>query len=173
MIQHALHRGLAEPLLAEAETSELYGGQIREGVLRSPSYADLGQVRLQEGGIDPGLDDADELKNAGRITRSGRNAWWRLNTGSPLGRRWLQVETDAGVGYQAQLALAECPPAVSEDAADLFAQLEMLDFPVDYTVDLALVPAEKARDQVRRKCLSPGPARGPPPKSESQGCAFQ
>lgn len=153
MIQHALHRGLAEPLLAEAETSEMYGGQIREGVLRSPSYADLGQVRLQEGGIDPDLDldDVDELKSAGRITRSGRKAWWRVNTGSPLGRRWLQVESDTGVGYQAQLALAECPPAVSQDAADLFAQLELLDFPVDYTVDLTLVPAEKARDQVRRK----------------------
>ncbi|MGW2937386.1 ATP-binding protein, partial [Streptomyces sp. NPDC001156] len=151
MIQHALHRGLAEPLLAEAETSDLYGGQIRDGVLRSPSYADLGQVRLQEGGIDPDLDDAGELRSAGSITRSGRTAWWRLKAGSPLGRRWLQVESDTGVGYQAQVALAECPPAVSQDAADLFAQLEMLDFPVDYTVDLTLVPAEKARDQVRRK----------------------
>ncbi|MGX4695524.1 ATP-binding protein [Streptomyces sp. JNUCC 63] len=151
MIQHALHRGLAEPLLAEAETSEMYGGQLRDGVLRSPSYADLGQVRLQEGGIDPDLDDVDEVKSAGRITRSGRKAWWRVNTGSPLGRRWLQVESDTGVGYQAQLALAECPPAVSQDAADLFAQLETLDFPVDYTVDMTLVPAEKARDQVRRK----------------------
>ncbi|MFG2961392.1 ATP-binding protein [Streptomyces sp. NPDC048291] len=151
MIQHALHRGLAEPLLAEAESSDLYGGQLRGGVLRSPSYAELGQVRLQEGGIDPELDDADELKSAGRITRSGRTAWWRLNTGSPLGRRWLQVESDAGVGYQAQLALAECPPAIAQDAADLFAQLELLDFPVDYTVDLTLLPAEKARDQVRRK----------------------
>ncbi|MCH5677290.1 ATP-binding protein [Streptomyces gilvus] len=157
MIQHALHRGLAEPLLAEAETSDLYGGQLRDGVLCSPSYADLGQVRLQEGGIDPELDDTGELKSTGRITRpgrimqSGRTAWWRLSTGSPLGRRWLQVESDQGVGYQAQLALAECPPAVSQDAADLFAQLEMLDFPVDYTVDLTLVPAEKAREQVRRK----------------------
>ncbi|MFI1508190.1 ATP-binding protein [Streptomyces sp. NPDC020597] len=151
MIQHALHRGLAEPLLAEAESSGLYGGRIQDGVLRSPSYADLGQVRLQEGGIDPGLDDVDGLKSAGRITRSGRTAWWRLNVGSPLGRRWLQVETDAGVGYQVQLALAECPPAVSQHAADLFAQLELLDFPVDYSVDLTLVPAEKARAQVRRK----------------------
>ncbi|MGW7671480.1 ATP-binding protein [Streptomyces sp. NPDC054775] len=151
MIQHALHRGLPEPLLTEAETSDLYGGQIQGGVLRSPSYADLGQVRLQEGGIDPDLDDVNELKSAGGITRSGRKAWWRLNTASPLGRRWLQVESDAGVGYQAQLALAECPPTVGQDAADLFAQLEMLDFPVDYTVDLTLVPAEKAREQVRRK----------------------
>ncbi|CAL9671034.1 hypothetical protein SUDANB15_07400 (plasmid) [Streptomyces sp. enrichment culture] len=151
MLQHALHRGMPEPLLAEAETSDLYGGRIRGGVLRSPSYADLGQVRLQEGGIDPELDDVDELKSAGRITRSGGTAWWRIKVSSPLRRRWLQVESDAGVGYQAQLALAECPPAVSQDAADLFAQLETLDFPVDYTVDLTLVPAEKARDQVRRK----------------------
>jgi hypothetical protein len=151
MVQHALHRGLSEPLLTEAETSTLYGGQVQGGVLRSPSYADLGQARLQEGGVDPELDDAEELKGSDRISRSGRSAWWRLQAGSPLRRRWLQVETDAGVGYQAQLALAECPPAVGAEAADLFAQLEMLDFPVDYTVDLTLVPAEKARDQVRRK----------------------
>ncbi|MFJ3310727.1 ATP-binding protein [Streptomyces sp. NPDC086549] len=151
MIQHALHRGLAEPLLTEAESSDLYGGQLRDGVLRSPSYADLGQVRLQEGGVGPDLDDVDDLAGADRIAPSGHRAWWRLKTSSPLRRRWLQVESDAGVGYQAQLTLAECPPAVSQDAADLFAQLESLDFPVDYTVDLTLVPAEKARDQVRRK----------------------
>ncbi|AZQ39974.1 ATP/GTP-binding protein [Streptomyces cyaneochromogenes] len=151
MIQHALHRGLDEPLLAEAEASTGYGGQVREGVLHSPSYADLGHVRVQEGGIDPFLDDAEDLTSAGHLTRSGRAAWWRLRTSSPLRRRWLQIESDAGTGYQAQLALAECPPAVRRDAADLFAQLETLDFPVDYTVDLTLVPADKARDQVRRK----------------------
>jgi hypothetical protein len=151
IVQHALHRGLDEPLLTEAETSNLYGGQLRAGTLRSPSYADLGQARLQEGGIDPVLDEVEDLAGADRIARSGRKAWWRLRTSSPLRRRWLQVESDAGVGYQAQLVLAECPPAVSQDAADLFAQLETLDFPVDYTVDLNLVPAEKARDQVRRK----------------------
>lgn len=161
MIQHALHRGLAEPLLAEAETSDLYGGHLRDGVLHSPSYADFGQVRLQEGGIDPDPHDVDDLKSTGRITRSGRKAWWRLNTGSPLGRRWLQVESEAGVGYQAQLALAECPPAVSQDAADLFAQLETLDFPVDYAVDLTLVTAEKARDQVRLPPANPPACSSP------------
>ncbi|WP_415940261.1 ATP-binding protein [Streptomyces sp. 039-1] len=151
MIQHALHRGMPEPLLTDAEHSTLYGGHLRDGVLHSPSYADLGQVRLQEGGIDPAVDDVDDLKGGGQVTRSGRSAWWRLDSGSPLRRRWLQVESDAGTGYQAQLALAECPPTVGQAAADLFAQLELLDFPVDYTVDLTLVPAEKARDQVRRK----------------------
>ncbi|TXS61406.1 ATP/GTP-binding protein [Streptomyces sp. me109] len=151
MVQHAVHRGLHEPLLAEAETSTMYGGRVREGVLRSPSYADLGQVRLHEGGIDAAVDAVDELNSSGKVSRSGRGAWWRLSRASPLRRRWLQVESEAGTGYQAQLALAECPPTVSQDAADLFAQLEMLDFPVDYTVDLTLVPAERARDQVRRK----------------------
>ncbi|MFC9076721.1 ATP-binding protein [Streptomyces sp. NPDC057062] len=149
MIQHALHRGLAEPLLAEAEASDLYGGRLRAGTLHSPSYADLGQVRLQEGGLDAQHDS--DLEGADQVTRSGRTAWWRLKTSSPLRRRWLQVESDTGIGYQAHLALAECPPAVSQEAADLFAQLDRLDFPVDYTVDLTLVPAEKARDQVRRK----------------------
>jgi hypothetical protein len=43
-------------------------------VLRSPTYAKLGQVRLQEGGIDLELDDTEELKGAGRVTRSGRTA---------------------------------------------------------------------------------------------------
>ncbi|MFJ3338645.1 ATP-binding protein [Streptomyces sp. NPDC086766] len=152
MVQHALHRGLAEPLLAEAEDSDLYGGQVRAGVLRSPSYADLGQVRLQEGGTGPAADDnPDEVGGAPRTGRPDHTGWWRGKGSSPLGRRWLQVESENGMGYQAQLALAECPPAVRQDAADLFAQLEALDFPVDYTVDLHLVPAEKARGQVRRK----------------------
>ncbi|WP_329331211.1 ATP-binding protein [Streptomyces sp. NBC_00663] len=151
MIQHALHRGLPEPLLAESEGSGLYGGHLHHGVLRSPSYADLGQVRLQEGGIDTGLDDAGEFRRPTQVSRSGRAAWWRRTAGSPLARRWLQVESDTGTGYQAQLVLAECPPAVSQGTADLFAQLESLDFPVDYTIDLTLVSAEKARTQVQRK----------------------
>ncbi|MEU1533936.1 ATP-binding protein [Streptomyces fagopyri] len=151
MVRHAVHRGLSEPLLTEAESSSMYGAHLREGVLRSPGYADLGQVRLQEGGVDPAAGDVAEMRGGGQVGRSGRKAWWRLNSGSPLRRRWLQVESEAGTGYQAQLALAECPPVVHEDAADLFAQLEMLDFPVDYTIDLTLVAAEKAREQVRRK----------------------
>ncbi|WP_438296299.1 ATP-binding protein [Streptomyces sp. HUAS TT7] len=152
MLQHALRRGLAEPLLAEAESSALYGGRVQEGELRSPSYADLGQVRLLEGGIEEvenaAVDDEDDDRDAGG---GRRGPWWRRGTSSPLLRRWLQVETEDGCGYQAHLALAECPPAVGADAADLFSQLEGLAFPVDYVVDLTLVPAEKAKAQVQRK----------------------
>ncbi|MFE5841960.1 ATP-binding protein [Streptomyces niveus] len=146
MIQHALHRGLAEPLLTEAESSSLYGSRLDGKILRSPSYADLGQVRLHEGGPDPTAEAADAS-----TPTSGPGPWWRRGGSSPLARRWLQVESESGRGYQAHLALAECPPAVSQDAADLFAQLELLSFPVDYVVDLTIVPSETAKVQVQRK----------------------
>ncbi|MEV6758412.1 ATP-binding protein [Streptomyces sp. NPDC051214] len=150
MIQHAVHRGLAEPLLGEAALSEHYGGQVHNGWLRSPSYADLGLVRLEEGGTQPApQENVEDTGGARRGT--GRARWWKDRSPSPLRRRWLQVESDSGIGYQAHLALAECPSAVSLEAADLFAQLEVLDFPVDFTIDLTLVPAEKARAQVQRK----------------------
>ncbi|MDX3075901.1 ATP-binding protein [Streptomyces sp. MI02-7b] len=156
MVQHALHRGLDEPLLADAEASVLYGGSVRDGRLRSPSYADLGQVRLAEGGrpspstSDDGGDGAN--KAARRKAGNGGRPWWKRDEGtSPLVRRWLQVECAAGTGYQAHLALAELPPSRAIDTSDVLAQLEGLDFPVDFTVDLQIVPAERARQQVQRK----------------------
>ncbi|MFF1716259.1 ATP-binding protein [Streptomyces sp. NPDC058268] len=151
MIQHAVHRGLDEPLLGQAVLSEHYAGQIRSGILHSPSYADLGQVRLEEGGTHPVASEDREDIGAVRGRGAGRARWWKTRSASPLRRRWLQVESDGGIGYQAHLALAECPPAISLEAADLFAQLEVLDFPVDFTIDLTLVPAAKARAQVQRK----------------------
>ncbi|WP_409239745.1 ATP-binding protein [Streptomyces sp. PA5.6] len=152
VIQHAVHRGLAEPLLDHAANSDLYGGQVHDTVLRTPSYADLGQVRLEEGGTDAGMLRAREPDGSEGSRGAARRApWWKTRSASPLRRRWLQVESATGTGYQAHLALAECPPAVSQEAADLFTQLEVLDFPVDFTVDLTLVPGETARAQVQRK----------------------
>ncbi|MGP3777043.1 ATP-binding protein (plasmid) [Streptomyces sp. SDT5-1] len=157
LVQHALHRGLREPLLSEASSSELYASRVRGGQLVSPSYADLGQVRLEEGGTPPG--GKSKKPSAGwrslLAPRTGAGAltarqWWKEAT-SPLQRRWLQVETPDGTGYQAHLVLAEAPPAVSTQAADLFAQLEALDFPVDFTVSLNLVAASDARSKIQRK----------------------
>ncbi|MGW0751981.1 ATP-binding protein [Streptomyces sp. NPDC002587] len=148
MVQHTLHRGLEEPLLYDAEHSALYGSRIHDGQLLSPSYADLGQVRLAEGGQPRQHTDAQGAK----ARRAGHGGWWRsAATASPVGRKWLQVETEAGTGYQAHLVLAELPPAVSVDSADVLAQLEGLPFPVDVAVDLRVVPAKKARAQVQRK----------------------
>ncbi|MET8210330.1 ATP-binding protein [Streptomyces sp. NPDC005373] len=166
LVQHALHRGITEPLLSEAASSALYAGRVRDGLLVSPSYADLRQVRLEEGGSPRAADadaDADTdaegsgrralsggfLKRGGTSGVTGRQ-WWKEAT-SPLRRRWLQVETPEGTGYQAHLVLAECPPALSVQAADLFAQLDVLDFPVDFTVALTLVEAAEARRKIQRK----------------------
>ncbi|MCX5083720.1 ATP-binding protein [Streptomyces sp. NBC_00401] len=158
LVQHALHRGISEPLLSEAASSALYAGRVRDGLLVSPSYTDLGQVRLEEGGAPRGADTEGGgrrgllggfLKRGGASRVTGRQ-WWKEAT-SPLRRRWLQVETPEGTGYQAHLVLAEAPPAVCAQAADLFAQLEVLDFPVDFTVSLSLVEAAEARRKIQRK----------------------
>ncbi|MFE6955502.1 ATP-binding protein [Streptomyces sp. NPDC057696] len=158
LIQHALHRGMREPMLSEAASSDLYAGRVRDGILISPSYADLGQVRLEEGGAPhagsiPAQDSRWRSlfsRSSGTATKLTGRQWWKERT-SPIQRRWLQVETTQGTGYQAHLVLAEAPPAVSAQAADLFAQLEVLDFPVDFTVSLSLVEAAEARRKIQRK----------------------
>ncbi|MFI0242586.1 ATP-binding protein [Streptomyces sp. NPDC016845] len=159
LVQHALHRGVREPLLSEASASALYAGGTRAGVLASPSYADLGQVRLHEGGHPSPATEQERTGGWRQALRSlpclsGGNLtarqWWKESI-SPLQRRWLQVETPDGIGYQAQLVLAEAPPAIAVQAADLFAQLEALDFPVDFTVSLNLIEAEEARRKIQRK----------------------
>ncbi|MER5951203.1 ATP-binding protein [Streptomyces sp. NPDC001904] len=159
IVQHALHRGLSEPLLSEAAVSPLYGSRVTGGVLTSPSYAELGQVRLEEGGLPRSAPAAADASAGGRRSLLARRPggahltgrqWWKEAT-SPIQRRWLQVDTVEGTGYQAHLVLAEAPPAVSVQAADLFAQLESLDFPVDFTVSLELVTASEARRRIQRK----------------------
>ncbi|MEV7618430.1 ATP-binding protein [Streptomyces sp. NPDC089799] len=146
LVQHAVHRGLPEPLLSDAEQSKLFGGRVRDGVLHSPSYADLGLVRLTEGGAP-----TPAIKGKAKGGKAPR-PWWRsAGALSPLGRRWLQVECETGTGYQAHLVLAEIPAAVPIEAADVLAQLEHMPFPVDVTVDMQVVPAARAREQVQRK----------------------
>ncbi|MEU5305487.1 ATP-binding protein [Streptomyces noursei] len=137
MHQHAVHRGQQEPLLLEASRHQGFGGEIARGVLRSPSYADLGQVRLLEGGHG-------EHKHRPRSRRAEGKA-------SLLKRAWLEVESASGTGYQAHLALEEMPRAVDEADADILAQLEALPWPVDVTVDMSLVPAEKVSVEVAKR----------------------
>ncbi|MGW7639514.1 ATP-binding protein, partial [Streptomyces decoyicus] len=143
MHQHAVHRGLEEPLLTEASQHEGYGGRLMHGELRCPSYADLGQVRLHEGGQQPPDDTGTAHRARTRKGKRGRP--------SVLKRAWLEVESAAGTGYQAHLALAEMPRAVKEEDADILAQLEILPWPIDVTVDLSLVPAEKVSAEVSKR----------------------
>lgn len=143
MVEHAVGRGLEEPLLIKAQSSGSAGGRLIGGTLRSPSYQGLGQVRIAEGG---------QLGTAARQDRGAGRSWWRRGDGtSPVMRRWLEVESERGCSYQAQLVVAQQPRAVAAEAADVLAQLEAMPFPVDYVVDLTVMSSEKAKVAVRRK----------------------
>ncbi|MFG2845946.1 ATP-binding protein [Kitasatospora sp. NPDC048296] len=143
MHQHAVHRGQKEPLLTEAENGRRWEGKIVGAHLRSPGYASLGQARLLEGGQEAG---------ARREEPQGLRSWFSSRfDGGALSKLWLQVETEEGVGYQAGLALEEIPEAVAEGSADILAQLELLEYPVDAVVDLTLVDSAKAKRAIAKK----------------------
>ncbi|MFD9686783.1 ATP-binding protein [Kitasatospora sp. NPDC059088] len=138
--EHSVRRGMGEPLLMEAETSGLRGGRMLNNVLRSPSYADLGQVRLQEGG----------QSTSPAVVRGVRSLVQKV-VGAAFNRLWLEVETEEGFGYQAHLALTEIPKRVAAKSADVLAQLEQLDYPVDAVIDLNIIDGAKARQQIAKK----------------------
>ncbi|TYB48559.1 ATP-binding protein [Actinomadura chibensis] len=141
---HSLHRGLAEPLLSETAGSKAGGSRLLSGVLRGPSLAHFGQVRLTEAGR-PARADGDG-------GREGPRPWWRGEQGtSPLRRRWLQVETEMGTSYQAFLALAEMPATFTLPGSEYLADLDGFDFPVDYACRLRVVSAAEAESKSRRK----------------------
>ncbi|MDI3408341.1 ATP-binding protein [Streptomyces cavernicola] len=145
MHQHAVARGLDEPLLSESASSDR-GSRIVSGVLRSPAHTDLGQVRLLEGGTDDTTPEPAARKTARKggksRTKKGR---------SRLGRPWLQVDSEAGTSYQAHLALAEMPRKYTADGGDFLAQLDRMPFGVDWACDMTLVPTEKVVDEVTKK----------------------
>ncbi|MEU7031461.1 ATP-binding protein [Streptomyces sp. NPDC046275] len=139
MHQHAVARGLDGELLGEAEQSALRGSRLEHGTLRSPSHADLGHVRLLEGGTGP-----TTVNGTGRRGRQDRAA-------GMVARRWLQVDSETGTSFQAHLALAEMPRHFSAAGAEFFAELDRLPFGVDWVVDMTLLPAEKVVAAVTRK----------------------
>ena len=150
MVQHALHRGLGEPLLAEAETATCTAGACVAGSCAPPATPTSGRSACTKAASTPASTTSTSSRaragsrgRAAGLVAAGR----RLAAAAALAAGRVR----AGVGYQAHLALAECPPAVSQDAADLLAQLEGLDFPGRLHRRPQVVPAERARDQVRRK----------------------
>ncbi|MEU6972122.1 ATP-binding protein [Kitasatospora aureofaciens] len=149
MHQHAVHRGMAGPLLADAEVSRQRGGRLVGAQLRSPGYASLGQVRLLEGG---NAGERDRGRRPGEGVWDSVRRWFASRfDGTALSRVWLEVETEDGVGYQAHMGLEEIPEAVHESRADILAQLERLEFPVDVVIDLTIVDSARARRQIAKK----------------------
>lgn len=141
MYQHAVARGLDGELLSEAEKSPLRGSRFVRGELRAPSHADLGQVRLLEGG------DHQEPRGTGRGSGGSR----ARRAGTLVGRRWLQVDSEAGTSYQAHLALAEMPRHFTAAGGDFLAELDRMPFGVDWVVDMNLIEAEKVLAAVTKK----------------------
>ncbi|MFC9595870.1 ATP-binding protein [Streptomyces sp. NPDC056944] len=147
MYQHAVGRGVEAELLGEAERSPLRGSRVAGGFLRSPSHADLGHVLLLEGGRPAATLQPVGGRGRGRVGERGRAG----ATGALAGRRWLQVDSEAGISYQAHLALAEMPRRFTAAGAEFFAELERLPFAVDWVVDLSTVASEKVVAAVTRK----------------------
>ncbi|MEY9211497.1 ATP-binding protein [Thermobifida halotolerans] len=130
---HSVRRGMAEPLLADTTTADQHAGGSRlvGGVLRGPSLAGLGEVRLTEGGLNTGHQQ-------GRL--------------SLLRRRWLHVETPDAEAYQAFLVLAEMPAAFRfPGGSEWLASLDGFAFGVDWASRLTIVPNAQAEAQSRRK----------------------
>ncbi|MFF1511899.1 ATP-binding protein [Streptomyces sp. NPDC058326] len=141
MYQHAVARGLDGELLGQAEKSPLRGSRFVRGELRAPSHADLGQVRLLEGG------DHHDTTGTGRGSGGSR----ARRAGMLVGRRWLQVDSEAGTSYQAHLALAEMPRHFSAAGGDFLAELDRMPFGVDWVIDMTLIEAEKVLAAVTKK----------------------
>jgi hypothetical protein len=134
VLSHSVRRGQAEPLLADAQAAgaELARARLAGGKLRGPSLAGLGQVRLTEGGL-------------GAAPAEGKRP-------SLLRRRWLEVETPEGPGFQALLVLAEMPAAFHfPGGSEWLASMDALPFPVDWCSRLTIVGTAEAEAKTRKK----------------------
>lgn len=121
-----------EPTLARARRTRYAEATVRGNRLRSPSFAFLGQVHLDEGGrTDPGQP---RVRN-------------------PFQHRYLKVTTaDGGSCYQAFLALSDLPESWPFPGGEWLAAMhEDTAFPVDWAVRATVNPGSEAKRKVTRK----------------------
>ena len=125
----ALRRGIDEPFLDEEwEPLTRKLGQGRDARIAGPTLVSLGEAIIKEGGF---ASDPDR----------------------PRHRRYLRVETPAGVGYQTFLVVAQLPRAFvfPGGAGEWFFQLNSFPFPVDWCVLLTAVPNQQAQTKARKQ----------------------
>jgi hypothetical protein len=128
--RRAARRGTAtEPGLARAARAHRAGAGVRGDRLRSPCFASLGEVHLDEGG------------------RGGHGIR------NPFQHRYLTVTTpDGGTSYQAFLVLADLPEAWRFPGGEWLATLhEDTPFPVDWALRARINPGAEAKRKVTRK----------------------
>jgi hypothetical protein len=124
----AARRGIDELPLDDTWQPRVRPVETRSGqILRGPNLRALGEAVFKEGG------------EAGDVER-------------PAHRRYLRVETEAGTGYQAFLAMSDMPHLFTfPDGAEWFARPDAMGFPIDWAARIKAVPNADAQVKAKRQ----------------------
>jgi hypothetical protein len=151
--RRAPRRGTAgEPVHGARRRTATPTATWRGGRLRTPSYAALGEVHLDEGGrAAPPAGAPAARKRFDTISR-----WFRdgaAGSGNPFSHRFLRVTTpDAGLSYQAFLVMSDLPSEWLFPGGEWLSALhEDLSFPVDWAIRATVLPGRDAKLKVGRK----------------------
>jgi len=158
MYARALRRGVNEPFLDETwEPTMRVLGEGAEARLSGPSLVNLGDGVFAEGG------DAEDRHR-------------------PRHRRYLRVQTESGVSFQAFLALSDMPHHFAfPDGSEWFARTDDVDFPVDWCARVRSVANRDAQLKARRQARQlagqveeyEGETSGPPESLAAAQSAIQ
>lgn len=124
----APRRGLDEPFLDSTwEPTTRVMGSGPDARLAGPSLASLGDGKFKEGGV---AEDPNR----------------------PRHRRYLRIETEAGVAFTAVLAISDMPHSFRfPDGAEWFFAADAAPFPVDWCARIRSVPNRDAQLKARRQ----------------------
>ena len=114
---------------------------------------------LRRGIAEPGLDDSWEpqTQHRGGVVAQLTDAvvsegGTKNDPNRPRHRRYLRVDTPAGTGYQAVLAMADMPHAFTfPGSGEALAAADAVDFPVDWCIRIRSVPNNVAQPKLRRQ----------------------
>lgn len=125
----APRRGLDEPFLDESwEPKVRMRGDGPNATMSGPSLVSLGDAVFKEGG---NADDADRPRKH---------------------RRYLRVETEAGVAYQTFGCVAEMPHHFAfPDGGEWFFRADSTGIPVDWCARIKAVPNQEAQHKAKRQ----------------------
>lgn len=147
-------RQLAAPLGQHLELEEVPAGETAWLYARAPRRG-AGQPLLEDGWTDLGRTADWHLGPAG-LYGLGEATFFEGGTktdpGRPRHRRYLRIETEAGVAYQTFLVVADLPARfVFPGGGQWLADLGDATFPIDWAVRLSAVGNAQAQAAIRRQ----------------------
>lgn len=126
----SLTRGLRQPFFDPNawSASERRIGEGSDARVTAPSLANLGEAIFKEGGLDTDED-------------------------RPRHRRYLRVESDAGVSYQTFMCISDMPQRFSfpGGGGEWFFHTGVAPFPVDWCARIHSIPNQEAQLKTRRQ----------------------